>query len=121
MQMPALQELKTPEYLRQLQQQSTDQSLWEVGASCNFLIAAARLGMSCSAVANLGKDVYGRYLLDILQVCTYHFFAISFTATCIVLFGCWSSFQTPAWHCWLWLRYQHNMHYLRAVRAIDFL
>ena len=71
MQMPALQDLKTPEHLRQLQQQSTDQSLWEVGASCNFLIAAARLGMSCSAVANLGEDVYGRYLLDILQVGTY--------------------------------------------------
>ena len=75
MQMPALQELKTPEYLQQLQEQSTDQSLWEVGASCNFLIAAARLGMSCSAVANLGEDVYGRYLLDILQVCSYCFFA----------------------------------------------
>lgn len=67
-QMPAVQELKTPGYLRQLQQQSTDQSLWEVGASCNFLIAAARLGMRTAAVANLGEDVYGKYLLDILQV-----------------------------------------------------
>lgn len=68
MQMPAVEELKTPEYLRHLQQQDTDQSLWEVGASCNFLIAAARLGMSCGAVANLGDDVYGEYLLDILEV-----------------------------------------------------
>ena len=66
--MPAVQELKTPGYLRQLQQQGTDQSLWEVGASCNFLIAAARLGMHTAAVANLGEDVYGKYLLDILQV-----------------------------------------------------
>ncbi len=68
MQMPAVEELKTPEYLRHLQQQDTDQSLWEVGASCNFLIAAARLGMSCAAVANLGEDVYGEYLLNILEV-----------------------------------------------------
>ena len=68
LQMPALQELKTPEYLRHLQQQDTDQSLWEVGASCNFLIATARLGMCCSAVANLGDDVYGDYLLKILEV-----------------------------------------------------
>ena len=68
MQMPAVEELKTPEYLRRLQQQGTDQSLWEVGASCNFLIAAARLGMSCAAVANLGEDVYGEYLLNILEV-----------------------------------------------------
>lgn len=67
-QMPAVQDLKTPEYLRQLQRQGTDQSRWEVGASCNFLIAAARLGMCTSAVANLGQDVYGQYLLDILQV-----------------------------------------------------
>ena len=69
-QMPAVQELKTPRYLRQLQQQGIDQSLWEVGASCNFLIAAARLGMHTAAVANLGEDVYGKYLLDILQVST---------------------------------------------------
>lgn len=68
MQMPAVAELKTPEYLKHLQQQDTDQSLWEVGASCNFLIAAARLGMCSAAVANLGDDVYGKYLLDILQV-----------------------------------------------------
>ena len=68
LQMPALRELKTPAYLRRLQQQGTDQSLWEVGASCNFLIAAARLGMRAAAVANLGEDVYGKYLLDILQV-----------------------------------------------------
>ena len=68
LQMPDLQELKTPEYLRHLQQQDTDQSLWEVGASCNFLIAAARLGMCCSAVANLGEDIYGDYLLKILEV-----------------------------------------------------
>ena len=67
-QMPAVQELKTPGYLRRLQQQGTDQSLWEVGASCNFLIAAARLGMHTAAVANLGEDAYGKYLLDILQV-----------------------------------------------------
>ena len=67
LQMPAVEELKTPGYLRQLQQQGTDQSLWEVGASCNFLIAAARLGMRTTAVANLGEDVYGKYLLDILQ------------------------------------------------------
>jgi sugar/nucleoside kinase (ribokinase family) len=59
--------VKTVEFLRRLSKQTHDRDLWEVGASCNFLIAAARLGLRTAAVANLGDDVYGRFLLEILK------------------------------------------------------
>ncbi|EIE24898.1 Ribokinase-like protein, partial [Coccomyxa subellipsoidea C-169] len=65
--MPPLEEVKTIEYLRKLTTQTHRREFWEVGASCNFLIAAARMGLSTAAVANLGEDVYGQFLLDVLQ------------------------------------------------------
>ena len=66
--MPPMEEVKTRNYLRQLSKQTHNREFWEVGASCNFLIAAARLGMRAAAVANLGEDVYGQFLLDVLKV-----------------------------------------------------
>ena len=66
--MPPLEEVKTIEYLRKLTTQTHRREFWEVGASCNFLIAAARMGLSTAAVANLGEDVYGQFLLDVLKV-----------------------------------------------------
>ncbi|BDA49261.1 probable 5-dehydro-2-deoxygluconokinase [Coccomyxa sp. Obi] len=65
--MPPLEEVKTSEYLRQLTAQTHSRKFWEVGASCNFLIAAARMGLNTAAVANLGEDVYGQFLLDVLK------------------------------------------------------
>ncbi len=68
LQMPPIEEVKTSEYLRQLTVQTHSREFWEVGASCNFLIAAARMGLNTAAVANLGEDVYGQFLLDVLKV-----------------------------------------------------
>ena len=68
-QVPPLEEVKTIEYLRRLTAQTHRREFWEVGASCNFLIAAARMGLTTAAVANLGEDVYGQFLLDVLKVC----------------------------------------------------
>lgn len=44
-----------------------DTSAWEVGGSCNFLIAAARLGLQAVPVGHLGQDRYGRFMTDVLQ------------------------------------------------------
>lgn len=41
---------------------------WEVGGNCNFMIAAARLGMSVGSLGHVGEDVYGEYVDRILQV-----------------------------------------------------
>lgn len=68
LQMPPVEEVKTSEYLRQLTAQTHSREFWEVGASCNFLIAAARMGLNTAAVANLGEDTYGQFLLDVLKV-----------------------------------------------------
>jgi hypothetical protein len=67
-QMPPLEVIKTPEYLAALTAAPPPQRTWEVGASCNFLIAAARLGMRVGAVANLGDDAYGAFLRNVLRV-----------------------------------------------------
>lgn len=44
------------------------QDAWEVGGNCNFMIAAARLGMRVGSVGHIGPDTYGRYVADVLQV-----------------------------------------------------
>lgn len=67
-QLPPVEVIKSRELLQQLTEQADDQSLWEVGANCNFLIASARLGLRAACIGNLGDDIYGRYLLDNLQV-----------------------------------------------------
>ena len=67
-QMPPMQEIKSEAFLAALTAEAPPEAAWEVGASCNFLIAAARLGMSVGAVANFGNDAYGAFLSDILRV-----------------------------------------------------
>ena len=39
-----------------------------MGASCNFMIAAARLGLQVGAVGHVGDDVYGDFMRRIMQV-----------------------------------------------------
>lgn len=39
-----------------------------MGGNCNFMIAAARLGMRVGSVGHIGPDTYGRYIADVLQV-----------------------------------------------------
>lgn len=41
---------------------------WEVGGNTNFLIAASRLGLRTASVGQLGEDVYGNFLENVLKV-----------------------------------------------------
>lgn len=45
------------------------QDSWEVGGNCNFMIAAARLGLSVGSVGHVGNDRYGQFVDTVLQVC----------------------------------------------------
>ncbi|KAK9830908.1 hypothetical protein WJX81_003466 [Elliptochloris bilobata] len=65
--MPPPAEVKSEGLLRSLMQRPPAKHTWEVGGNCNFMIAAARLGLRVASVGNLGDDVYGRFLRDILQ------------------------------------------------------
>lgn len=47
--------------------QETRGAYLEAGGSGNFLIAGARIGLNMSAVGAIGDDVFGRFLLDVLQ------------------------------------------------------
>ncbi|KAK9808058.1 hypothetical protein WJX73_000001 [Symbiochloris irregularis] len=65
--LPPVEQIKTREHLTELTKQAKDTTLWEVGANCNVLIAAARLGLRPACIGNLGDDVYGRFLVDALE------------------------------------------------------
>jgi sugar/nucleoside kinase (ribokinase family) len=67
-QVPPAYEVKSEDMLRRLSAQPPDIRNWEVGGSCNLLIAAARLGMSAATIGNLGEDVYGDFVRKILKV-----------------------------------------------------
>ncbi|CAM8994717.1 unnamed protein product [Rhodiola kirilowii] len=45
----------------------TIQKNWEAGGSCNMAIAASRLGLSCITIGHVGKEIYGNFLVDVLQ------------------------------------------------------
>lgn len=70
MQLPHIDEVKRPELLERLTQESVDgdQGNWEAGAQSNFMIAAGRLGLRVASAANIGDDVYGHWLADVLKV-----------------------------------------------------
>ncbi len=59
--------MKSEALLRRLMRRAPAEDAWEVGGSCNFLIAAARLGLRAASVGNLGNDAYGRFLTHVLQ------------------------------------------------------
>lgn len=44
-----------------------DQKFWEAGGNCNLAFAAARLGLRCSTLGHVGEEIYGKFLLDVLQ------------------------------------------------------
>lgn len=52
--------------LQDLSASPPDVSSWEVGGACNFMIAAARLGMRVGCVGQLGDDVYGSFLREVM-------------------------------------------------------
>jgi sugar/nucleoside kinase (ribokinase family) len=67
-------ELKTEAFLATLDATGYDASSrdaapsdrWEVGGNCNFLIAAARLGLRAECVGHVGDDARGAFLRDTL-------------------------------------------------------
>lgn len=65
---PQLPAAKDHALLEQLAACSHDTSSWELGGNCNFMIAAARMGMIVGSVGHVGDDVYGQYMNQVLQV-----------------------------------------------------
>ncbi|GFR46665.1 hypothetical protein Agub_g8280, partial [Astrephomene gubernaculifera] len=55
------------ELLDRLTASPPDPSSWEVGGNCNFMVAAARLGLRVASVGHIGGDVYGRFMDQILR------------------------------------------------------
>lgn len=53
--------------LEELTENPPPESSWEVGGSCNFMIAAARLGLDVVAVGHFGGDIYADFLQRVLQ------------------------------------------------------
>ncbi|RZC52231.1 hypothetical protein C5167_020657 [Papaver somniferum] len=62
---PSLNERKA--YMERLSASRPDKRYWEAGGNCNVAIAAARLGLNCVTIGNVGNEVYGRFLLDVLH------------------------------------------------------
>ncbi|CAM8988014.1 unnamed protein product [Rhodiola kirilowii] len=54
-------------YMDQLSASPPDKKNWEAGGSCNMAIAASRLGLSCITIGHVGKEIYGNFLVDVLQ------------------------------------------------------
>ncbi|KAK7277563.1 hypothetical protein RJT34_22578 [Clitoria ternatea] len=40
---------------------------WEAGGNCNMAIAAARLGLNCISIGHVGKEIYGKFLSEVLH------------------------------------------------------
>lgn len=54
-------------YMDRLSASPPDKQYWEAGGNCNMAIAAARLGLHCITIGHVGNEIYGRFLLDVLQ------------------------------------------------------
>lgn len=54
-------------YMDELAKSPPDKKYWEAGGMCNIAIAAARLGLQCITIGNVGDEIYGRFLLDVLR------------------------------------------------------
>jgi sugar/nucleoside kinase (ribokinase family) len=54
--------------LKQLTAAPPNTDSWELGGSCNFTIAASRLGLKAATVGHVAADVYGDFLRDVLRV-----------------------------------------------------
>lgn len=54
-------------YMLQLAASNPDKRYWEAGGNCNFAIAAARLGLHCAALGQIGNEKYGWFLREVLE------------------------------------------------------
>ncbi|XP_057825659.2 uncharacterized protein LOC131037517 isoform X1 [Cryptomeria japonica] len=55
------------QYMLQLAASNPDKRYWEAGGNCNFAIAAARIGLNCVPLGQLGNEKYGWFLEDVLE------------------------------------------------------
>ncbi|KAK9087316.1 hypothetical protein Syun_029710 [Stephania yunnanensis] len=63
--LPSLEERRA--YMEELSASRPDEKYWEAGGNCNVAIAAARLGLCCLTVGHVGDEIYGHFLLDVLN------------------------------------------------------
>ncbi|KAI6674822.1 hypothetical protein NL676_002728 [Syzygium grande] len=54
-------------YMEELSASPPDKRYWEAGGNCNTAIAAARLGLNCTAIGHVGDEIYGKFLIDVLH------------------------------------------------------
>ncbi|KAG6480701.1 hypothetical protein ZIOFF_057286 [Zingiber officinale] len=54
-------------YMERLAASPPDKKFWEAGGNCNLAIAASRLGLSCFTVGHVGDEIYGNFLLEVLE------------------------------------------------------
>lgn len=60
--------LKTKKMLDTIAKTAPERDSWELGGNCNFVIAAARLGLRATCAGHVGGDVYGKFLIDELAL-----------------------------------------------------
>ncbi|XP_062209976.1 fructokinase-1-like [Phragmites australis] len=65
--LPPAQREERKAYMERLAASPPDQKFWEAGGNCNLAFAAARLGLRCSTLGHVGEEIYGKFLLDVLQ------------------------------------------------------
>ncbi|CAN6290573.1 unnamed protein product [Urochloa humidicola] len=66
-QLPPAPQEERKAYMERLAASPPDQKFWEAGGNCNLAFAAARLGLRCSTLGHVGEEIYGKFLLDVLQ------------------------------------------------------
>ncbi|GER24915.1 pfkB-like carbohydrate kinase family protein [Striga asiatica] len=54
-------------YMEELSKSPPDKEFWEAGGNSNMAIAAARLGLRVVSIGHVGSEIYGRFLLDVLN------------------------------------------------------
>ncbi|WOK97996.1 hypothetical protein Cni_G06709 [Canna indica] len=65
--LPPASKVERRAYMEQLAASPPDKKFWEAGGNCNLTIAASRLGLSCLTLGHVGDEIYGNFLLDVLQ------------------------------------------------------
>lgn len=65
--LPPKTQLERKAFMEDLSSYPPDKQCWEAGGHCNTAIAASRLGLQCVAIGNVGNDIYGNFLLDVLH------------------------------------------------------
>ncbi|PKU72497.1 uncharacterized protein LOC110098787 isoform X1 [Dendrobium catenatum] len=65
--LPPAQKEERQAYMEGLVASAPDKKYWEAGGNCNLVIAAARLGLCVITLGHVGDEVYGHFLLNVLQ------------------------------------------------------